>query len=248
MAEVVVFVGPSLPHTEARGLLPAAQLTGPAARGDVYRAACSGARAIALIDGVFDQRRAVLHKEVLWALSRGVLVYGAASMGALRSVELGRYGMRGGGRVYQLYGAGLIDGDDEVAVAHASADEGHRPLSLALVDLRATLDRAVERGACGAYAATHVLASMRAKFYPDRTRAQLLAVVAELEPNERESLTRHLAEREHWESVKAADARDLLVHLAQVAAQGTWPAAPHSFAFPVTAAWERLRAQFERGA
>ena len=41
-----------------------------------------------IIDGSFQSQPAVRHKEILWALSRGIPVIGAASMGALRAAEL----------------------------------------------------------------------------------------------------------------------------------------------------------------
>ncbi|MGO7565147.1 TfuA-like protein, partial [Rhizobium johnstonii] len=43
---------------------------------------------IVLIDGVFAQRPAVRHQEILWAIARGVRMYGEASIGALRAAEL----------------------------------------------------------------------------------------------------------------------------------------------------------------
>jgi hypothetical protein len=46
---------------------------------------------------IFDSTPAVLHKEILWAMDRGVGVSGAASMGALRAAELHWYGMVGVG-------------------------------------------------------------------------------------------------------------------------------------------------------
>ena len=96
----------------------------PARQGDIYRAVRHYApRAIGLIDGAFAEVRAVWHREILWALSQGVHVFGAASMGALRAVELAPFGMRGVGAVYQAYQTGvwpgfdeLFEDDDEVAV------------------------------------------------------------------------------------------------------------------------------------
>ena len=58
----------------------------------------SAPRAIGIIDGVFLDVASVWHREILWALSQGVHVFGAASMGALRAAELDGFGMRGVGR------------------------------------------------------------------------------------------------------------------------------------------------------
>ena len=120
-----------------------AQYLPPAGNGDVLRAALRRPRAIALVDGVFERVPAVWHKEILFALSEGIHVYGASSMGALRAAELDRFGMRGVGEVYRAYADGTLEDDDEVAVAHGDADHGFAAVSDAMVDVRATLDAAV---------------------------------------------------------------------------------------------------------
>ena len=51
--------------------------------------------AIGVIDGYFDGVPSVWHKEILWALSQGIRVFGGASMGALRAAELDGFGMTG---------------------------------------------------------------------------------------------------------------------------------------------------------
>ena len=144
-ADVVVFLGPTLGRDEARALLDA-DYRPPAAQGDVYRAARAGARAIAIIDGVFERSPAVWHKEVLWALSEGVHVWGASSMGALRAAELHGFGMVGVGEVFRAYRDGSLDADDAVAVAHSTAEHGWRSLSVALVDTRSALSIACSEG------------------------------------------------------------------------------------------------------
>src|SRR6266571_3221964 len=53
----------------------------PAGQGDVYRIAHKRPPAIGLIDGRFETCPAVWHKEILCALTQGIPVYGAASMG-----------------------------------------------------------------------------------------------------------------------------------------------------------------------
>jgi len=145
VTRVTVFLGPTLAVAEARAVLDADYLP-PAACGDVMRAALRRPRAVALVDGVFDRVPAVWHKEILFALSEGIHVYGAASMGALRAAELDRFGMRGIGEVYLAYADGSLEDDDEVAVAHGDAAEGFRAMSDAMVDVRATLEGGRERG------------------------------------------------------------------------------------------------------
>ena len=141
MQSAVVFLGPSLDRLAAAALLPA-DYRPPAARGDLSRAVREGARVIGLIDGVFFQESSVGHREILAALSAGVRVVGASSMGALRAAELHTLGMEGVGEVYRMYRDGILVSDDEVALAFDP--ETCIALSEPLENIRATLARAEE--------------------------------------------------------------------------------------------------------
>jgi hypothetical protein len=174
---VVVFTGPTLPQEEVARELEA-RCCPPAAQGDVLREARRGARVIALIDGYFEGIASVWHKEILWALARGVHVLGASSMGALRAAELAPFGMVGIGEVHDAYASGDLDADDEVAVAHADRDDGYRPLSEAMVNIRATLRAACRQGAIssGSLAAFEGIA--KSLFYADRSYPLVLRLAA----------------------------------------------------------------------
>jgi hypothetical protein len=141
----IVFVGPTLSAEEASAHLDARYLP-PVAQGDLYRAARHMPRAIGIIDGYFERVAAVWHKEILWALSRGIYVFGSASMGALRAVELAPFGMIGVGEVFAAFHRNELEDDDEVAVVHGPPDSKYKPLSEAMVNIRATLKAAVEAG------------------------------------------------------------------------------------------------------
>src|ERR1039458_8350733 len=132
-SQVVVFTGPSLHPRDAAALLDATFLP-PIKRGDLDPLLVSKPAAIGIIDGEFYQSLAVAPKEVLAQLEIGVAVYGAASMGALRAVELHRYGMIGVGSVFRLFRRGVLDADDELALTYSK--ETWRPLSEPLVDNR----------------------------------------------------------------------------------------------------------------
>ena len=112
-------------------------------QGELYAAACGSPRAIGVIDGYFDGQPAVLHKEILWALTRGIAVFGASSMGALRAAELHPFGMRGVGRIFEAYRDGELTDDDEVALIHGPPETGYVRLSEPMVNIRATLEKAV---------------------------------------------------------------------------------------------------------
>lgn len=166
---VVVFSGPTLSAHDVRAILPNALVLGPAECGDVARAVRTRPRAIALIDGYFDHRLSVWHKEVLHALAQGVRVYGAASMGALRAAELDVYGMVGVGTVYDAYRSGQVEDDDEVAVAHEEESRGYATRCDAMVNIRATLKVAVEQGIVSAVEVAAVVAAGKALFYAERS-------------------------------------------------------------------------------
>ena len=136
---VVLFTGPTLSPREACQSVDAVCLP-PASQGDVYRAALLRPFAIGIIDGYFERVPAVWHKEILWAMSEGIHVFGSASMGALRAAELAPFGMIGVGAVFEAYRDGALEDDDEVAVAHAAAEHDYRAGSEAMVNIRATLE------------------------------------------------------------------------------------------------------------
>lgn len=142
---IFVFLGPTLPVAEARRILDATYLP-PVSMGDVYALMKRQPKVIAIIDGLFQRVPAVWHKEILFALSRGVRVFGSSSMGALRAAELHTFGMEGAGQVFEAYRDGLYEDDDEVAVIHSPEEFGYRQLSEAMVNLRAGLRRAEPAG------------------------------------------------------------------------------------------------------
>ena len=163
----VIFLGPSCPDLALDD--PRITLRPPAAAGDIYRAARQGFALIGLIDGRFEDRQTVQHKEILYALSRGVHVWGGASMGALRAVECGPYGMRGFGDIFTLYRDGVIDGDHEVAVSYGPADLGYPALSEPMVNVRATVASAVASGCIDVGDGEAILSTAGGVHYKDLT-------------------------------------------------------------------------------
>lgn len=153
-----IFIGPTLRAEEARPWLEAEYLP-PVAQGDVASLLRFQPDVIGIIDGYFDQVPSVWHKEILLALSQGVTVVGAASMGALRAAELHPFGMVGIGRVFEWYRDGVIEADDEVAVRHAPAELEYLPVSEAMVNIRSTLE-----------------AACRQRVIPDSTRDALVQI------------------------------------------------------------------------
>ena len=137
----LVFTGPSLSPEEAKKILPEAYYHGPVQCGDLIKAMRLGfIRRMVIIDGYFEQRGAVWHREILFALSRGVQIFGASSMGALRASEMPSYGMIGSGEIFKNYYYNRLPDDDEVALVHAALFDSH---ITPMVNIRPTLDKAV---------------------------------------------------------------------------------------------------------
>lgn len=185
--KVYVFLGPTLSEQEAAQELEAVYLP-PAAQGDVYRAALRGPDAIGIVDGYFAHAPSIAHKEILWAMAQGIRVYGSASMGALRAAELAPFGMRGVGAIFEAFARGELEDDDEVAVAHATAELAHRAQSEPLVDMRATLRGALEAGVIDVATHDALVAVAKGMFYPDRSYAALLASARDLPARELDAL------------------------------------------------------------
>src|ERR1700730_13046416 len=170
---VYVFTGPTISAAEASDELDAIYLP-PAAEGDVYRVTLQRPQAIGIIDGYFESIPAVRHKEILWAMNRGVHVFGSASMGALRAAELAAFGMEGVGIIFKMYHDGTLEDDDEVAVAHGPADLGYPASSEAMVNIRQTLRKAAQDKLISPEVRVELVAVGKELFYPDRNYRLLL--------------------------------------------------------------------------
>ncbi len=234
-----VFAGPSLGRLRP-DLPEGVVLLPPAARGDLYRAALQGPRAIGLIDGYFDGVPAVAHKEILWALHHGIHVFGASSMGALRAAELAPYGMRGIGEVFRAYAAGEIESDEEVAVLHGPAEAGWISLSEAMVNVRATLRVAQDQVVLDETAAASVALAAKGLFYKERTWP---AVVHSTPGVARDDLARLEAWlRQGRVDQKRADALLLIDEFSSLLAADPPPFTP-GFAFEHSQIWDELAAE-----
>jgi hypothetical protein len=163
-----VFAGPTLASAEVQAACGAICLP-PVALGDVYQIAQKRPEAIGIIDGYFDGVPAVWHKEILWAMAEGVHVFGCASMGALRAAELHDFGMRGVGRIFEWYRDGTLEDDDEVAVLHGPKETGYVALSEPMVNIRATLEKAIEQRVIGPGTRQALEALAKSLFYQQRS-------------------------------------------------------------------------------
>jgi hypothetical protein len=209
MPRIVVFTGPTLHPLEVTRLLDATVLP-PVKRGDLATLAALNPEIIAIIDGEFFQGLAVSPKEILPLLEKGVRVYGASSMGALRAVELARFGMIGVGRVFRLFRSGLLDSDDEVALTYCPWS--FAPVSEPLVNTRYTLRAAVRTRILTRVEAGAILTRLKAAYFPDRTQASLLSISCAVLGSERTLVLRDFLAGQST-NVKQDDARLLIDEL-----------------------------------
>lgn len=227
----VVFRGPSL-RQEDIAPYGGFEFRPPVRQGELYAAARARPKAIGIIDGYFDGQPAVLHKEILWAMTRGIAVFGASSMGALRAAELHSFGMRGVGRIFEAYRDGELTDDDEVALIHGPPETGYVLLSEPMVNIRATLDKAVAEQVIDETAAARLSAAAKARFYQLRSWPELLSDIGN--PHKAEKLSAWL--RTGKVDRKREDGLDLLKQMdAFMRGGASWE--PPRFHFEWTENW-----------
>ncbi|MFJ7305229.1 TfuA-like protein [Streptomyces sp. NPDC099088] len=182
MNRIYVFVGPSAGGAAGlkQEIIDRCTVLPPVQAGDLLKLNAVSGDVVILIDGYFYNRPAVRHKEILYLLSQGVQVHGAASMGALRAAELAPFGMVGHGAVFAAYQSGDLVGDDEVAVVHGGAEHGYRPLTDALVSLRYKMHCAINSGACTSEVARKVIEAAKKLHFPQRNWLQIAANVRQV--------------------------------------------------------------------
>jgi hypothetical protein len=233
-----VFVGPTISAAEASGELEAVYLP-PAAEGDVYRVTLKHPRAIGIIDGYFQSTPTVRHKEILWAMTRGIHVFGSASIGALRAAELVAFGMEGVGAIFEFYRDGFLEDDDEVAIVHGPPERGFVAASEAMINIRQTLRAAESVGVISMVLRMELEKIGKELFYPDRNYPLILRRASERgKPKaELERLQRWL--RHSRVNQKKEDALSMLRFMRRRLTQGLKPKSV-SYSFEHTSMWESV--------
>ncbi len=179
----IVYLGPSLPRSDAEAALPGCDLRAPIRRGDLYRDRLGGGSVFVIIDGVFHQEPAVPPREILDVLEDGALIVGASSMGALRAAECWPAGMRGVGTIYRLYRRGALGSDDEVILIYSSDGSGYQSRSVPLINVRYALSRAFRKGRIDLPAAERVVASAQRLYFSERCWPVILSNAGVLDPD-----------------------------------------------------------------
>ncbi|HEY7078675.1 MAG TPA: TfuA-like protein [Nitrososphaeraceae archaeon] len=163
MKRPIIFLGPSMSTEKAMAIFDA-EYRPPAKKGDLLRLGLiSDISIVGLVDGMFLQDYPPTPIEVYQLVAKkNVIVAGAASLGALRAVELERFGMIGIGKIFDLYRRGKVNADDEVAVTFEEST--YRLQSEAMIDIRFNLYLAEKRGIISSYT-RKMLSCIAKKFY-----------------------------------------------------------------------------------
>ncbi len=237
---IIVFLGPSLALEEAKKILPQAHFLPPIQSGDILRALRLKPKTIGIIDGYFENVSAVWHKEILYALSKGVHVLGCSSMGALRASELAAYGMIPVGKIAQDYLSGKINDDDEVALLHHSASSGYTGATEALFNIRATLELACQNNIITKNTQSCVWTVAKDLHYRERLWSKILRLAYEEDTDRVEvtALEQWLENPENKVDVKRNDAILLLKTIATGVAS---PSMAEAFAFKRSAFFRALQ-------
>ncbi|HZC88670.1 MAG TPA: TfuA-like protein [Nitrososphaera sp.] len=175
MGKPVIFLGPSLSQEKAKRIFADADYRPPAKKGDFLRLVVDpNIKIVGFVDGVFLQDYPPTPIEVYQLVRKeGMILAGAASLGALRAVELEKFGMIGIGRIFQLFKAGKINADDEVAVTFVP--EGNYQLqSEAMIDIRYNLFLAHKKGIISRQAKKMLAKVAKEIYFPYRTYPNII--------------------------------------------------------------------------
>lgn len=239
----IIFSGPTLTADKISTIIQA-DCRPPAKQGDIYLATHDKPDSIVLIDGYFESVPAVWHKEILYAISLGINVYGCSSMGALRAAELSSLGMKGFGFVFEQFHSEHLEDDDEVALVHGPAELGYPSLSTPMINIRSTLDAAVSHHIINANESAQLVLALKVIHYPKRSFDILKQYVNKLIDKAKSQPLCDFIDN-HPIDIKQQDALLLLQFLATSTFDEKAPDKNRSH-FAQTDSWKRLVSQLDQ--
>jgi hypothetical protein len=217
MKEPIVYLGPTLSREEASKILDA-DYRDPAKKGDFLRLAHTSdeKRYVGFIDGVFLHDYPPSPIEVYHLATRkNIELVGASSLGALRAVELEKFGMKGIGKIFQLYKNGIINADDEVAVTFVRGK--NILLSEAMIDIRFNLFLAYKKGIISRQTKKRFVKVAKNIYFPFRNYDDIITLTQKSFPSaydEIENFRNYILKNR--DSLKARDAIKLLRYLKNI--------------------------------
>lgn len=214
MNKPIVYLGPTLSREEAIKILDA-DYRDPAKKGDFLMLSRDSdeKKYVGFVDGVFLHDYPPSPIEVYHLATRkNIELIGASSLGALRAVELEKFGMKGIGKIFQLYKNGIIDADDEVAVTFVR--ENNILQSEAMIDIRFNLFLAYKKGIITNQTKKRFAKIAKNIYFPFRNYEDIIKLTQQqflLIHNELESFGSYILKNR--DSLKARDAIKLLKYL-----------------------------------
>jgi TfuA protein len=186
MSLPIVFLGPSLKLEKARNIINA-DFRPPAKKGDfINLSLLSYPLKIVLIDGVFLQDYPPTPIEVFQVLRKSNFkVYGSSSIGALRAVELEKFGMEGIGKIFEFYKKEIINSDDEVAVTF---DSNYNLLSEAMIDIRYNIFLAWKRQIIDKETKQIMIKLAKSIYFPHRSYDNIIDKSLDIYPIHKKSI------------------------------------------------------------
>lgn len=214
MSKPIVYLGPTLSRDKAIKILDA-DYRDPAKKGDFLMLSQDSdeKKYVGFVDGVFLHDYPPSPIEVYHLATRkNIELIGASSLGALRAVELEKFGMKGIGKIFQLYKNGIINADDEVAVTFVR--ENNILQSEAMIDIRFNLFLAYKKGIITNQTKKRIVKIAKNIYFPFRNYEDIIKLTQQQFPsiyNELESFMSYMLKNR--DSLKARDAIKLLKYL-----------------------------------
>ena len=214
MNKPIVYLGPTLSRETAVKILDA-DYRDPAKKGDFLMLSQDSdeKKYVGFVDGVFLHDYPPPPIEVYHLATRkNIELIGASSLGALRAVELEKFGMKGIGKIFQLYKNGIINADDEVAVTFVR--ENNILQSEAMIDIRFNLFLAYKKGIITNQTKKRIAKIAKNIYFPFRNYEDIIKLTQQQFPpiyNELESFRSYILKNR--DSLKARDAIKLLKYL-----------------------------------
>ena len=184
----IIFLGPSLQINKAKKIINA-EFKPPARKGDfINLSLLRDKRDIVLIDGVFLQEYPPTPIEVFQVINnKNFKVYGASSIGALRAVELEKFGMKGMGKIFELFKKNLINSDDEIAVTF---DSEYNLLSEAMIDIRYNIFLGWKKGIIDKETKDIMVKLAKRIYFPFRSYENIIRKSLHLYPSKEKYISR----------------------------------------------------------
>lgn len=214
MSKPIIYLGPTLSREKAIKILDA-DYRDPAKKGDFLMLSQDSdeKKYVGFIDGVFLHDYPPSPIEVYHLATRkNIELIGASSLGALRAVELEKFGMKGIGKIFQLYKNGIINADDEVAVTFTR--ENNILQSEAMIDIRFNLFLAYKKEIITNQTKKRIAKIAKNIYFPFRNYEDIIKLTQQQFPsiyNELESFRSYILKNR--DSLKARDAIKLLKYL-----------------------------------